>query len=118
MAVPRPESGYLVGGLPFVRFGAGPGTRAILPPISDSLQDITQGARFLRWYYRRFVEGYTVYLVSRKRSLPSGYTKRDMAADYGRAFEHNIGPAHVVAFPWALSWPSRPMTWLETCGFG
>ena len=96
MAVPRPESGYLMGELPFIRFGEGPRKLVIFPPINDSLQDVTDGARFLRWYYRRFADEYTVYLVSRKRRLPSGYTTRDMAADYGRAFERSIGPAHVV----------------------
>ena len=96
MAVPKPESGYLVGELPFIRFGEGARTLVIFPPINDSLQDVTDGARFLRWYYRRFADEYTVYLVSRKRRLPSGYTTRDMAADYGRAFERNIGPAHVM----------------------
>ncbi len=96
MAIPRPESGHLVGELPFVRFGEGARKLVIFPPINDSLQDVTDGARFLRWYYRRFAEDYTVYLVSRKRRLPSGYTTQDMAADYGRAFERSIGPAHVM----------------------
>ena len=96
MAVSIPESGHLVGELPFVRFGEGSRTLVIFPPINDSLQDVTQGARFLRWYYRRFADENTVYLVSRKRRLPSGYTTRDMAADYGRAFEWIICQAHVV----------------------
>jgi pimeloyl-ACP methyl ester carboxylesterase len=96
MAVPRPESGHLVGELPFIRFGEGPRKLVIFPPINDSLQDVTDSGRFLRWYYRRFAEDYTVYLVSRKRRLPSGYTTRDMAADYGRAFKRSIGPAHVL----------------------
>lgn len=96
MAAPRPESGHLAGELPFIRFGEGPRTLVIFPPINDSLQDVTDGARLLRWYYRRFAEDYTVYLVSRKRRLASGYTTRDMAADYGRALERSIGPAHVV----------------------
>ena len=34
--------------------------------------------------------------LSRKRHLPWGYTTRDMAADYGRAFERSIGKAHVL----------------------
>ena len=68
----------------------------IFPPINDSLQNVTDGVWFLRWYYRRFADEYLVYLVSRKRRLPSGYTTRDMAADYGRAFERSIGPEHVV----------------------
>jgi pimeloyl-ACP methyl ester carboxylesterase len=96
MAVPATESGHLVGGLPFVRFGDGPRTLVVFPPINDALQDVTYGARFWRWYFRRFADDYTVYLVSRKRGLPSGYTTRDMAADYGDALGRSIGPAHVI----------------------
>ena len=96
MAVSRPESGHLVGELPFIRFGEGPRRLVIFPPINDSLHDVTHGPRFLRRYYGRFADEYTVYLVSRKRRLPSGYTTRDMAADYGRALERSIGPAHVM----------------------
>lgn len=96
MAASELESGHLVGELPFIRFGGGSRRLVIFPPINDSLRDVTNGARLLRWYYRSFADEYTVYLVSRKRRLPSGYTTRDMAADYARAFEQSIGPAHVV----------------------
>src|SRR3712207_2181455 len=96
MAPPAAESGHLAGGLPFVRFGEGPRTLVILPPINDSLVDVTYGARFWRWYFRRFADDCTVYLVSRRRNLPSGYTTRDMAADYGLALGRSIGPAHVM----------------------
>jgi pimeloyl-ACP methyl ester carboxylesterase len=96
MAVPTTESGHLAGGLPFVRFGEGPRTLVVFPPINDSLQDVTYGARFWCWNFRRFADDYTVYLVSRKRGLPSGYTTRDMAADYGEALGPGIGPAHVM----------------------
>jgi len=85
-----------MGELPFIRFGEGSRTLVIFSPINDTLQDVTNGARVLRWYYRHFADEYTVYLVSRKRRLPSGYTTRDMAADYARAFGQSIGPAHVV----------------------
>ncbi len=96
MAVPNTEPGHLAGGLPFVRFGEGPRKLVVFPPINDSLQDVTHGARFFRWYFRRFADDYTVYLVSRRRGLPSGYTTREMAADYGEAFRASIGPAHVM----------------------
>jgi pimeloyl-ACP methyl ester carboxylesterase len=96
MAVPTTESGHLAGGLPFVRFGKGPRKLVVFPPINDALQDVTEGARFWRWYLRRFADDYTVYLVSRRRGLPSEYTTRDMAADYGEAFRESIGPAHVM----------------------
>jgi pimeloyl-ACP methyl ester carboxylesterase len=96
MAATTTESGHLAGGLPFVRFGEGPRTLVVFPPINDALQDVTHGARFFRWYFRRFAEDHTVYLVSRRRGLPSGYTTRDMAADYGEALGRGIGPAHVM----------------------
>jgi pimeloyl-ACP methyl ester carboxylesterase len=96
MASPGLESGHFMGELPFIRFGEGSRTLVIFPPINDSLQDVTNGARFYRWYYRHFADEYTVYLVSRKRRLLSGYTTRDMAADYAKAFGRSIGSAHVV----------------------
>ncbi len=96
MAVPTTESGHLADGLPFVRFGEGPRTLVVFPPINDSLQDVTHGARFFRWYFRRLADEYTVYLVSRRRGLPSDYTTREMAADYSEALGRGIGPAHVM----------------------
>jgi pimeloyl-ACP methyl ester carboxylesterase len=96
MAVPTTQSGHLAGRLPFVRFGKGPRTLVVFPPINDALQDVTYGPRFWRWYFRHFADDYTVYLVSRKRGLPSGYTTRDMAADYGEALGRSVGPAHVM----------------------
>jgi len=68
----------------------------IFPPINDSLADVTHGKRLLPWYYRRFAEDYTVYLVGRRRGLPPGCTTGEMAADYAGAFEREIGPAHVM----------------------
>ncbi len=96
MAPTTTESGNLTGGLPFVRFGEGPRKLVVFPPINDSLQDVTPGARFFRWYFRRFADEYTVYLVSRRRGLPPGCTTRDMAADYAEALGRDIGPAHVM----------------------
>ncbi|HKH12844.1 MAG TPA: alpha/beta hydrolase [Rubrobacter sp.] len=96
MAVTTTETGHLAGGLPFVRFGEGAIPLVIFPPINDSLVDATYGTRFWRWYFRRFADDYKVYLISRKRGLPSGYTTRDMAADYGQALGRSIGPAHVM----------------------
>src|SRR4028119_4349 len=96
MAVNTTESGQLAGGLPYVRFGEGPRTLVVFPPINDSLPDATHGARFFRWYFRCFADEYTVYLVSRKREVPQGYTTRDMAGDYGEALGWGIGPARVM----------------------
>ncbi len=101
MLIPRPEAGHLLGEVPFVRLGKGPRTLLIFPALGDAVQDVTELSWWLAWYYRRFAgddDGYTVYLLSRKRGLPSGYTTRQMAADYARVFEQSIGggPADVL----------------------
>ena len=46
--------------------------------------------------YQRLAETSTVYIISRRRNMPKGYNTRDMAADYARAFESEIGTADVL----------------------
>lgn len=92
----EPETGRLGGDLPFVRLGDGPRTLVVFPPINDALRDGTTGARLLALYYHALAEEYRIYFVSRRRGLPPGYTTREMAVDYARAFEQTIGPAHVM----------------------
>ncbi|MDQ3969960.1 MAG: alpha/beta hydrolase [Thermoproteota archaeon] len=80
-----------MGELPFVRLGNGPRTLVIFPALSDAVQDVTELSRRLAWFYRGFADDNTVYLISRKRRLPFGYTTRQMAADYAEVFERSIG---------------------------
>ncbi len=97
MIVPKPQAGHFVGELPFVRLGDGPRTLVIFPALGDAVRDVTNLAWRLAWYYRGFAGDHRVYLLSRKRGLPAGYTTRQMAADYAEVFERNIGgPADVV----------------------
>jgi pimeloyl-ACP methyl ester carboxylesterase len=97
LIVPKPQSGRFVGELPFVRLGDGPRTLVIFPALGDAVRDVTDLAWRLAWYYRGFASDYRVYLISRKRGLPPGYTTRQMAADYAEAFEESIGgPADVL----------------------
>jgi pimeloyl-ACP methyl ester carboxylesterase len=91
--------GTLLGELPYVRFGNGSQNLVILPGIT-----LENGppSRFAAWTYRlgfgRFAEDHTVYVVNRRRGMPPGYTTQDMAADYARAIEGELGPSHVVGF--------------------
>lgn len=97
MIVPKPQSGRFVGELPFVRLGDSPHTLVIFPALGDVVRDVTDLAWRLAWYYRGFAGNYSVYLISRKRGLPAGYSTRQMAADYAEAFERSIGgPVDVV----------------------
>ena len=96
MTLPYVMSGALTGSLPYVRLGRGRETLVILPGLGDALWDVTTMAQDLALLYQRFAEQFTVYVISRKRQLPSGYSTRDMAADCAAAFEKDIGPARVL----------------------
>ena len=93
------ETGTFLGEFPYVRAGDGPENLMILPGIT--LQN-EPPSRLDAWTYRlgfgRFARGHTVYVVKRKRGMPPGYTTRDMAADYGRVLEQELGPSHVMGF--------------------
>jgi len=67
----------------------------IFPGLADAAWEVTSPAWDLAEQYRRFADEYTVYVISRKRGALRGYTTRDMAADYARAFAE-IGPASVL----------------------
>jgi len=88
--------GLLAGCLPFARLGNGSQRLVIFPGLADAAWDVTSRAWDMPEHYRRFAGEFTVYVISRKRGLPSGYTTRDMAADYTKAFECEIGPAVVM----------------------
>ena len=69
----------------YVSFGRGARTFIILPGLSDGLVTVSGKALMLAWPYRQFFKDFTVYMFSRKNSMPDGYTIRDMAADQAAA---------------------------------
>jgi len=48
--------------------------------------------------FGRFAKNYTVYVSNRRRGMPPGYTTRDMARDYARVIEDELGPSHLMGF--------------------
>jgi pimeloyl-ACP methyl ester carboxylesterase len=90
------KTGLLAGCLPFARLGYGPQRLVIFPGLADAAWDVLSHASDLPEHYKRYADEFTVYIVSRKRQLPAGYTTRDMAADYAKAFEGEIGPGVVM----------------------
>ncbi len=94
----RPETGALVGEYPYVKAGDGPETLVVIPGIDDALfsgEYGRLGGAAIAYGFRRFLEDYTVYVVSRPRGLPEGSAIADMAADYVTLLEENLGPASV-----------------------
>ncbi|HEX7169447.1 MAG TPA: alpha/beta hydrolase [Rubrobacter sp.] len=93
------ETGTFLGEFPYVRFGSGPENLVILPGLTLENEPPN---RLAAWTYRagfgRFAKGYTVYLINRRRGMPSGYTTQDMAADYAAVLEQELGPSHIMGF--------------------
>jgi pimeloyl-ACP methyl ester carboxylesterase len=96
---PGTETGMFLGEFPYVRLGNGPDNLVILPGITLENEPPN---RLAAWTYRpgfrRFAEGHTVYVINRRRDMPSGYTTQDMAADYARVMEEELGPSRVMGF--------------------
>jgi len=90
------ETGKLDGLYSYVRFGNGNEKLIIFPPLHDALYEAASFARYLHSLFKPLGRRFTVYIVSRKRNLPVGYTTRDMAADYAAVFKKYFGPSYVV----------------------
>ncbi len=92
-------TGTFLGEFSYVRLGNGPESLVILPGITLENEP---PSRLAAWTYRldfgRFAEGHTVYVINRRRDLPSGYTTQDMAANYARVMEEELGPSRVMGF--------------------
>ncbi len=71
----------------YVSFGSGGKTLIVLPGLSDGLTTVRGKAVLLGGPYKRFADRYTVYMFSRRRSLPQGSTMEDMAEDQAEALK-------------------------------
>ena len=81
----------------YVSFGEGGKTLVVLPGLSDGLATVKGKAFLLAGAYWKFLKDYTVYMFSRKNSMPEGYTIRDMADDQVQAMKNlGIGKACVL----------------------
>src|SRR4028119_1644781 len=93
------QTGTFLGLLPYVHVVNGSQNLVILPGIA---RESGPPSRFAAWTYRlgfgRFAEDHTVYVINRRRGMPSGYTTQDMAADYARIIESELGPSRVMGF--------------------
>lgn len=83
-------AGELDGAFPFVRAGDGSRTLLVLPGFGDSMfpgwYPPGTGA-MLGAYFSRYLDSHTVYLLSRPRGLPDGYTIPESADDHAALIE-------------------------------
>ncbi len=74
-----------------MRLGDEPAALVVIPGLADAIVPATVLPRLAALVYRAYSRVYKVYILSRRRGLPQGYTTRDMARDYAGAIER-IGP--------------------------
>ena len=72
----------------YASFGEGQKKLVVIPGLSDGLTTVKGKAFLLAGAYKDFLKDYTVYMFSRKNSMPEGYSIRDMADDQVLAMKH------------------------------
>ena len=77
----------IVSGAEYIRFGTGKKNLILLPGLGDGLRTVKGTALPMALYYRSLAKNYRVYMISRKRNLPTGHSTRDMARDLKEAME-------------------------------
>ena len=81
----------------YIRFGGGKQKMILLPGLGDGLQTVKGTALPMALGYRSWGKDFTVYALSRRNTLPQGFTTKDMAADVAAAMEAlGMEKAHVL----------------------
>jgi pimeloyl-ACP methyl ester carboxylesterase len=98
MGLTSARSGHTRSGLPYNRFGKGPGTLVVFQGMQFENRPLSGlPARLFRNLYRRLEARYTLYLLTRRPGLPEGYSLRDMSNDCAATIREELdGPVDVV----------------------
>lgn len=100
----------------YIRFGNGHKILIMLPGLGDSLRSMKGMALPMAVMYRAFTADFTVYVFSRKDTLPEGYSTRDMARDQAEAMEKlgiekadifGVSMGGMIAQHLAIEYPQR-----------
>ncbi|WP_049921026.1 alpha/beta fold hydrolase [Halopiger djelfimassiliensis] len=86
----RSDTGDLPGGHPYVSVGNGSRSLVVMPGFGDAMFSgrYPPGTGWmLAPYFARYLDEYTVYVLSRPRGLPPGYDADDSVSTHARAFE-------------------------------
>lgn len=94
----RTANGTLGDRFPYLRVGDGPRTLVVLPGFGDAMFPgwYPPGIELaLAPYFQPYLDEYSVYLLSRPRRLPDGYTIRESAADHADVLR-KLGPVDIL----------------------
>jgi len=84
-AIPKPVTSMFPSGMAYARWGTGPKTLLVIPGgPSNAVPSGMFLSRHLRAARLLVDDGYTAWVVTRKRNMPKGYSIADMADDYGQ----------------------------------
>ncbi len=98
MAKREVTTGYFKNGLPYTRIGSGPRNLVIFEGLNFNHKPLSGlMLRMMSSSFKRFAEDFTVYYVSRKPGLPTGYSMRDMSEGYATMIRNELGgPVNVM----------------------
>ncbi len=91
----EPAAGYFRRGLPYRRLGSGPRTLVVFEGLAFANKPMP--SRMVAGLYGFLENDYTIYSVTRKPGLPSGYSLHNMADDYAAMIHEEFGgPVDVI----------------------
>lgn len=86
------RSGTFANGMEFLTWGDGPKVLLFLPGGPGSSVPTGMMSRMSRRWFAPFVEtGYAIWMVTRRRGMPTGHTVADMADDYAQVISADLG---------------------------
>jgi len=92
MRIPKPVNGMFPNGMAYARWGTGPKKLLSIPGGPGNVVPTGMEQTVYRRAVRPLVEnGYTAWIVTRKRNMPKGHTIEDMADDYARLIADELG---------------------------
>ena len=81
----------------YITFGKGSVNLIMIPGVGDGLKTVKGLAIPFALMYRKYAKDFKVYVFSRRRNLPCGYSTLEMANDIIESMEIlNIDKAHIV----------------------
>jgi pimeloyl-ACP methyl ester carboxylesterase len=91
MSISELQQGVFWGDSPYIRWGTGQKKMIIFP---GGPGNTVPGSFMIQNFYKEFDpfrEEYSIYLISRKKNQPKGYSTRDMSNDYAGIIKHDFG---------------------------
>lgn len=81
----------------YISFGKGNKTLIMIPGLGEGLTSFKGLATPLSIMYKMFAKEYKVYIFSRRKAIPEGFSTKDMADDLAVAMESlGIENAHII----------------------